>query len=138
MPTTWNHENPALWDAAKRRILRGAQAGALPDYDMTAGGVAPGDWWRVERDDEVVGYGWMDVVWGDAEILLAVAPEAQGSGAGGFILGKLEDEARARGLKRIYNSVRPGHPGRQQLMAWLGRRGFSGGSDHEQLQRIVR
>lgn len=138
MPLSWIRENPALWDAGKQRVLGGAAPGALPDYDRTPGGVAPGDWWRVERDGQVVGYGWMDVVWGDAEILLAVAPDAQGDGNGGYILSKLEDEARVRGLKRIYNSVRPGHPARQQVIAWLSKRGFSGGGDHEQLQRVVR
>ena len=137
MPLTWIHENPALWDAAKQDVLGGAPAGALPPYDTTAGGVAPGDWWRVERDGEVVGYGWMDVSWGDAEILLAVSQSAQGSGVGGHILGKLEEEARARGLKRIFNTVRPGHPERQRVMAWLGRRGFSS-ADREQLYRVVR
>ena len=35
---------------------------------------------------------------GDAEILVAVAPQAHGQGLGGFVLEHLEEEARARGL----------------------------------------
>jgi GNAT superfamily N-acetyltransferase len=137
MSLQWIRENPALWDAAKQRVLGAAPAGSLPDYGDEPGEVAPGDWWRVERDGAVVGFGWMDTVWGEAEILLAVAPSAQGSGAGTFILERLEEEAASRGLNRIYNTVRPTHPQRQQVMAWLSRRGFAGG-DHEVLYRVVR
>ena len=126
-----------MWDAGKQRVLGAAPEGALPPYERVPGGLAPGDWWRVEADGQTVGYGWMDVVWGDAEILLAVSPEAQGTGVGSYILEQLEQEARMRGLNRIYNSVRRTHPARQQVMAWLGRRGFAGNGDHEQLVRTV-
>lgn len=137
MPLQWTRENPALWDDEKARVLGAAPDGALPRYDMSAGGVAPGDWWRVEQDGATVGFGWMDTVWGEAEILLAVSPDAQGDGVGTYILEKLEEEAVMRGLHRIYNTVRPTHPQRQQVMAWLSRRGFAGG-DHEVLYRVVR
>jgi len=138
MPLSWKRENPAQWDAPKQRILGAAPAGSLPAYDMTAGGVAPGDWWRVERDGVVLGYGWMDTVWGDAEVLVAVDPAHQGSGAGTFILEQLEREAAQRGLGRITNAVPPAHPQRQQVMAWLGRRGFTTRGDHEHFERQVR
>lgn len=138
MPLSWKHESPALWDAPKEAVLGAAPAGSLPDYDVATGTTAPGDWWRVEREGEVVGYGWMDVVWGDAEILLAVRPEEQGSGVGTYILERLEEEARRRGLNHIYNTVRPTHPERQKIMGWLSRRGFAGRGDHEQLRRVVR
>lgn len=135
MPLTWTRESPARWDADKARILGGAAPGSLPEMAMPIGDLAPGDWFRVERDGQVVGYGWMDVVWGDAEILLAVAPEARGNGVGTFILDQIALEARAQGLRRIHNSVRPNHPERQTTQAWLGRRGFSGGEGHESLER---
>lgn len=138
MPLSWNRENPAQWDAPKQRVVGAAPEGALPVYDMTAGGVAPGDWWRVDRDGVVAGYGWMDTVWGDAEVLLAVDPAHQGAGVGTFILEHLEVEARQRGLGRIYNTVRPGHPDRQAVLAWLGKRGFTTRGDHEHLERQVR
>ncbi len=138
MSLSWTQENPALWDDGKRAVLSAAPGGSLPAYQMGADDSAPGDWWRVEKDGEVVGYGWMDTVWGDAEILLAVAPGAQGDGVGTFILAQLELEASKRGLNHIYNTVLPTHPERQQVMGWLGRRGFSGGDDHEQLRRVVR
>lgn len=138
MSLSWKPERPALWDEAKRAVVGAAPEGSLPDYETSPGSAAPGDWWRVEREGEVVGYGWMDVVWGDAEILLAVAPEAQGSGVGTFILEKLEEEARSRGLNHIYNTVRPTHPERQKIMGWLTKRGFAGRGDHEQLRRVVR
>lgn len=138
MALTWTRDNPALWDADKQRILGAALAGSLPAYDMEDGTAAPGDWFRVQRDGDTVGFGWMDTVWGDAEVLAAVDPAHQGWGVGTFIMENLETEAGRRGLNRIYNAVRPDHPKRQTVMAWLGRRGFSGAGDHEQLQRVVR
>lgn len=138
MSLDWIRDSPARWDADKRRVLGAAPEGALPDYDMREGTAAPGDWWRVEQGGRVIAYGWMDTVWGDAEILLAVEPAHQGEGVGSFILDRLEEEADKRGLNRVYNTVRPTHPERQKVMGWLGKRGFAGGEDHEQLYRPVR
>ena len=73
----------------------------------------------VEDDGEVVGYGWMDTTWGEAEILLAVDPAAQANGVGSFILDHLEKEASAAGLNYMYNVVRDGHPEPEAITAWL-------------------
>ena len=137
MSLTWTREAPSVWTEAMCAVLGDAPAGALPAYDMQVGAAAPGEWWRVERDGAVVGFGWMDVVWGDAEILLAVAAGAQGTGVGTFILERLEDEARKRGLRHILNVVPKSHPERQKIKGWLSKRGFAGGHDHEQLRRVV-
>ena len=75
----------------------------------------PSDWWRVEDDGRVVGYGWLDDVWGDAEILLAVEESARGTGAGAFALARLEEEAAARGLNYVVNVVRDTHPDRDAV-----------------------
>jgi len=88
-----------------------------------------GDWWRVERDGRVVGYGWLDDVWGDAEILLVVDQDARGSGVGGFVLQQLEREAGARGLNYVVNVVRETHPQREQVTAWFLAHGFRGTDD---------
>jgi hypothetical protein len=77
MPLQWIREKPAYWDASKRGIVGEAPAGTFGDkvYDEFADGAAlPGDWFRVEDGGATVGYGWMDITWGDAEILLAVDP----------------------------------------------------------------
>ena len=66
----------------------------------------------MEDGDRVVGYGWLDDVWGDAEILLAVEERARGTGAGAFALARLEEEAAARGLNYVVNVVRDTHPDR--------------------------
>jgi hypothetical protein len=77
----------------------------------------------------VVGYGWLDDVWGDAEILLAVEEGARGSGAGRFVLAQLEHEAAVRGLNYVVNVVRESHPRREEVTSWFLGHGFSGTED---------
>ena len=98
----------------------------------------PGDWWHVEEDGQVVGFGWMDANFGDAEVLLAVAPEAQSKGVGGFIVEQLAREAASHGLNYMYNVVNPQHPRREAVTAWLGKHGFEPSHDDESLRRRVR
>ena len=73
----------------------------------------------------------------DAEILLAVDPEHRRAGVGTFILNQLEKEAATRGLNYLYNVVRPEHPDREGITAWLGKRGFARSHDDETLRRPV-
>ncbi len=137
MGFAWTRENPPHWDEHKAEIVGGAPRGIfdLPHYKQ--GDVLPGEWWRVEDDSGVVGYGWMDTVWGDAEILLAVTPDRQKQGVGSFILDHLEEEARARGLNHLYNSVRPSHPERARITRWLESRHFKPSGDGVVLRRVV-
>ena len=82
MGLTWIRESPPYWDESKAEIVGGAPAGIFPISDRKVGELLPGDWWRVERDGKVAGYGWMDTTFGgDAEILLAVHPAMQGRGS---------------------------------------------------------
>src|SRR5690348_2898282 len=112
MTLTWIRESSPRWDAGKVRIVGEAPAGVFDSRyrKLREGELVHGDWWRVELDGRTVGYGWMDVCWGDAEILLAVDPAARKGGAGNFILQHLHDEARARGLNYLTNIVRSTHP----------------------------
>ena len=66
---------------------------------------------------------------GDAEILLATAPDARGQGVGSFILDHLESEAHERGINYLYNTVRPTHPDRDRVSAWLRTHGFQANED---------
>jgi N-acetylglutamate synthase-like GNAT family acetyltransferase len=131
MTLSWVRESPATWDDEKRRIVGGATAGIFDRRygELEVGAMPPGEWWRVEESGEVVGFGWLDVVWGDAEILLATAPDARGRGVGTFILRQLEREAHERGLNYLYNVVRPTHPDRERVSAWLAARGFQPSED---------
>lgn len=131
MALTWIREKLPVWDEGKQGIVGEAPAGVFDRRfrELAPGSIVPGEWWRVEEDGQVVGYGWLDVVWGDAEILLAVAPRAQRHGIGSFVLQKLEDEARARGLAYLYNVVRPTHPDASHVTAWLVERGFRPSED---------
>lgn len=126
MTYSWIHESPARWDAAKARVVGGASPGVFDTrYGRCAeGDLLPGDWWRVEDRGRVVAFGWLDVIWGDAEILLATDVEVRGRGIGTFVLDRLEEEARRRGLNYVYNLVRPTHPDAAAVTGWLEARGF--------------
>ncbi|MBX3271775.1 MAG: GNAT family N-acetyltransferase [Sandaracinaceae bacterium] len=131
MTLSWIRERNAVWNADKARIVGRAPAGIFDTRygKLEEGDLVPAEWWRVEDDGRTVAYGWLDVNWGDAEILLATEPEARGRGVGTFVLKHLELEARARGLNYMYNLVRPTHPHGEQLTAWLVRRGFEAARD---------
>jgi ribosomal protein S18 acetylase RimI-like enzyme len=140
MSRRWIHESPARWDASKARIVAGAPPGIFDSrYAAFAEGtLVPDDWWRVEDEGRVVGHGWLDVVWGDAEILLAVAPDAQRRGVGAFILDRLEDEARTRGLGYLYNVVRPTNPRALEVSRWLEKHGFRPEGDGRLVRALKR
>lgn len=138
MTLTWERENPAVWDAAKARIVGGAPSGLFVTLRSSVDGVLlPGEWWRVDRDGEPVGYGWMDVTWGDAEILLAVDPQAQRHGVGTFVLDRLDEEAARQGVRYLYNVVPAGHPDPARLTSWLEGRGFVASGEGGLLRRQV-
>ncbi len=139
MGMTWIHESPSYWDANKTRIVAGAKAGIFEPslVDRAEGTLLPNDWWRVEEDGKTVGYGWMDITWGDAEILLAVSSESRGHGVGTFILDRLEAEARERGLHYIYNTISATHPQHDEVSQWLTKRHFSASEDGKLLRAIV-
>jgi GNAT superfamily N-acetyltransferase len=133
----WIHEQIPRWDEDKARIVGGSPEGAFSKRDHQLGDRLGGDWWRVESDGEVVGYGWMDIVWGDGEVLLAVREGAQSGGVGSFILEQLAHEAARRGLRYIHNTINPEHPERTSVARWLGDRRFVCSSDGERWQRKV-
>jgi GNAT superfamily N-acetyltransferase len=137
MAFAWVRESPPLWDADKRRIVGDVPSSVFAFGPFRDGQVVPGDWWRAEDEGRVVGYGWMDHAWGDAEILLAVDASAQRGGAGTFILDRLEDEAADRGINYLYNVVPEAHPRRDWLDRWLQRRGFSASQEGGLLKRAV-
>lgn len=137
MSLTWRHESPARWDADLRRIVGGAPPGVFSLTSPGDGEMVPGDWWRVESEGRVVGYGWMDQSWGDAEVLLAVDPGTQASGIGTFILDRLEDEAAARGINYLYNVIPDAHPDKAGLRLWLLRRSFVPSREGGLLKRAV-
>jgi N-acetylglutamate synthase-like GNAT family acetyltransferase len=125
MALTWIRERAAVWDGDKQRIVGEARGIFDARYrELAPGALVPGEWWRVEDGKQVVGFGWLEVVWGDAEVLFAVAPDAREKGVGRFIVERLGEEARARGLRYLYNTVRPTHPERDAVTAWLVKRGF--------------
>ena len=127
----WLKEGTTSWDPNKKRIIGDAPAGIFDRRyaALAIGDIVPGEWWRAEDNGEVVGYGWLDIVWGDAEILLATALESRGRGVGTFILVALEKEARGHGVNYLYNVVRTTHPDAARATAWLEKRGFEASED---------
>jgi N-acetylglutamate synthase-like GNAT family acetyltransferase len=131
MDMKWTRESNPHWDEAKAAIVGDAPEGIFDTRyrDLKSGESAPGEWWKVEADGDVVGFGWMDVVWGDAEILVATAANARGKGVGAFIMENLSREAKAKGLAYVYNVVRPNHPDKDKMGPWLSKLGFSEQAD---------
>lgn len=141
MELTWTRENPARWDADKNRVVGGVGAGVFDSRyaDSKIGRLLPGEWWRIVGPGElIVGFAWIDVTWGDAEMLVAIDREFRGRGIGAFALEQLEDEARIRGLNYLTNVVRATHPDRDATIAWFEKRGFSAGEDGRHFRRVVR
>ena len=140
MKLEWIQEESAKWDDEKQRIIGDAPAGTFDRRygECRKGDLIPGEWWRVEADGRTAGYGWLDLVWGDAEILLATDPEHRGEGIGTFILDRIEAEARHQGVNYVYNTVRPTHPDREAVSAWLQKRGFKPSEDGSLLRATTR
>lgn len=133
---SWVYEEDPRWDDDRRRVFATVPAGVFASASRVRGERLGSDWWRVERDGRVVGYGWLDDVWGDAEILLAVEGGARDSGVGSFALRHLEDEAAARGLNYVVNVVRETHPQREQVTGWFLAHGFAGTDDGRLRKRV--
>jgi N-acetylglutamate synthase-like GNAT family acetyltransferase len=140
MTRRWIHENPAVWTADKARIVGRAREGIFDGRYAAAkeGEMIPGEWWRVEDDGRTVAFGWMDVVWGDAEILLATDPDEREKGIGSYVLERLADEAHKQGLNYLYNVIRPTHPEPEKLTAFLTKRGFVASDDGRLLRAASR
>lgn len=137
MTLEWHRESLPLWDEPKQLIVGGAPPGVFAVSASAPGAALPGDWWRVEEDGRVVGYGWMDYSWGDAEVLLAVDGARQAAGIGTFILDRLDEEASSRGLNYLYNVIPAGHPDKAGLRRWLLQRGFVGSLEGDLFKRTV-
>ena len=140
MALMWTAEHPPRWDESKSRILGASPPGVFRYDGMTLGALVPGEWWRVEDEEGgVLGYGWMDVTWGWAPVLLAVAPEAREKGVGSFVIEQLVQEGARRGLHYVFNVIPDAHPDPEGLAMWLESRGFEPAqTDVRTLRRRVR
>lgn len=134
----WVADPDPHWDDDRARVFGTVPDGVFPAVPRIAGERLTGDWWAVVADGRTVGYGWLDDVWGDAEILMAVQVDARGTGAGSFALSRLEAEATDRGLNYVVNVVRDTHPERDRVTAWLLARGFGAAEDGRLRKRVGR
>ena len=133
----WTKEDTPRWDTGKQRMFGPAELAAVGFDQPAPGEPMANEWWRVSGDDgTVVGYGWLDSEWGDAEITFLVDPPRRGAGIGAFIVNQLEAEAAARGLNYIYNVVPRSHPDPGWMTGWLLAHGFD--NSHGDLRRRVR
>ncbi|HZG91829.1 MAG TPA: GNAT family N-acetyltransferase [Pseudonocardia sp.] len=136
MAREWVHEASARWDEAKAGVL-----GELRPELFGIRGAEPGaqlgdEWWRLEDDGEVIGFGRLDDVWGDAEILIMVAPGARGAGVGAEVLERLDQEAASRHLNYVYNRVHADHPQAADVVRWLEAHGFAATADGDYRRRV--
>jgi GNAT superfamily N-acetyltransferase len=137
MTLRWTKEDVPRWDADKQRLFDETALASVGLDRPERGASLADEWWRVTDDDDVVvGYGWLDSLWGDAQITFLVDPARRGQGIGEYILDRLEQEAGARGLNYIYNVVPATHPEPNWMTHWLTLRGFVAGTGD--LRRQVR
>jgi GNAT superfamily N-acetyltransferase len=133
----WIREDAPRWDADKQRLFGPAELAATGLTPPPPGAPVADEWWHVaDATGTVVGYGWLDSEWGDAEVMFMVAEGRRGEGIGTFIVDRLEAEAAARGLNYIYNVVPATGPNPGQVTAWLVGHGFVTGDGD--LRRRVR
>lgn len=134
---TWEREARPVWDAEKASIAASAPDGALT-LDFADGAELPGDWFVAKDGQSVVGFGFLDTTWGgDAEITLVVDAQHQGRGVGTFVMDHLEQEAGARGINYVHNTVRDTHPERDDVHDWLLVRGYKGNEGDASLRKHV-
>ncbi len=137
MTLHWTKEDSPRWDADKQRLFGPDELASVGFGQPAPGATIADEWWQVtDEDGTVVGYGWLDSEWGDAQITFLVDPAMRGIGIGNFILDRLESEAAERGLNYIYNVVPDTHPDASRIARWLTSRGFSPGTGD--LRRQVR
>ena len=133
----WIREDAPRWDADKQRLFGPAELAATAMNPPAPGAPVADEWWHVaDAAGVIVGYGWLDSEWGDAEVMFLVAPDRRGEGIGEFTIDHLEGEAAARGLNYIYNVVPATSPNPGWVTAWLTGHGFVAGDGD--LRRRVR
>ena len=127
----WVKDDDPRWDADRERVFATVPDGVFrPSCPAAAASGCPATGGGSEAGRRVVGYGWLDDVWGDAEILLAVEDGARGTGAGAFALARLEDGG-GRARTELRGQRGPRHPSRPRRSHRAGswRRGFAGTDD---------
>jgi GNAT superfamily N-acetyltransferase len=133
----WTREEAPRWDADKQELFGPAELAATGLAPPVPGAPLADEWWHVtDAAGQVVGYGWLDAEWGNAEITFLVAASRRGEGIGEYIVDRLEAEAAARGFNYIYNVVPATSPSAAWVTSWLTERGFTAGDGD--LRRRVR
>src|SRR5664279_3367030 len=65
----WTKEDNPHWDADKQAVFGPADLAAVGLHPPDDGSAVADEWWRVTDDSgAVLGYGWLDSEWGDAQI----------------------------------------------------------------------
>jgi ribosomal-protein-alanine N-acetyltransferase len=77
--------------------------------------------WLLREGSAPIGYAVLMLAAGEAHLLnLSIAPQAQGRGHGGRLLGSLIEVAREHGAKILFLEVRPSNGAGQQLYTSYG------------------
>jgi ribosomal protein S18 acetylase RimI-like enzyme len=119
----WIQEQPALWDETKQNIL-GANKGAFDIEHTQVGGELDGVWFKLIDNNEIIGYGWIDLAYGNPEISIAVDSHKRFSGYGNTILRNLEEKALALGFSEVECIVRRKNADAINAIKWFHRNGF--------------
>ena len=115
----WAKDAEPRWDTDRARLFATVSAEMFPAALRVDGRRLPGLWWCVTEGGTAVAYGWLHLVSDRAVALLVVAETALDSGAGGFGLIRLGDEASSRGFDRVVEMRRRRHPRRASVTTWI-------------------
>jgi hypothetical protein len=122
----WVEDNDPRWDADRGRVFATVSEDMFPSSLRVGGRRLPGTWWRLTDGDSTVAHGWLHMVSDRAVALLAVADTGLGSGAGGFGVVRLGEEASSRGFNRVVEMRRRKYPQRAAVTVWILERARAG------------
>lgn len=119
----WIKEEEPVWDSDKEDIIDCAPQGSF-NMGPKSNGTISGDWWKLVENKRVIGYGWISMISGDAELLIAVRKSEQHKGYGNIILENLEMEASKLKHNKVVAIIQSENINAVNIIYWLDRKGF--------------
>ncbi|GEM_PF-5388488 len=120
----WIKEDKAIWNENKARIIGSNIGSFFLDFPVQSD-ILPGEWFNLtDENGEIVGYGWINVSEGDAEISVAIDGKYQGRGYGSQIIDNLYREVESLGFEEIIVVVRQENPNASDVVKWAYKNGY--------------
>lgn len=120
----WIKEEKPLWDRNKIKII-GSNIGCFVISDIQEGDKLEGKWFKLtDKYGQIVGYGWIDIIGGEAEISVAVDKKYKGNGYGTQIINNLYTEIKKLGFDEVIAVVREENSNAEDVIRWVYKNGY--------------